>query len=628
MNKRSVTLCMIVKNEEQYLDKCLNSVRGKVDEIIVVDTGSTDKTIEIAEKHNAIVKHFEWVDDFAAARNYSISEAKMEYILILDADEYLDESCDLQAVLMSDKDYYRLLIKNYQEQGTTMLHQNVRLFRSGIGLSYSGKLHEHLNTLDSECGYCGEDSDIIIHHLGYLPEIINDREKKKRNFNIMLKELADNPSGFSYFNMGISYMNDGQYDKALEMFEKSFPMSKNKSYVKRLLVGMAECLHMMNRTEEGISILIKYINVFNRYLDMHYALGRLYLDLGYLKDAEYEFIKCLNTTPEKENTTMVGVGSYLANYQLALTYEKMGKSGEAFEEVFKAVNGNRQYTPALALYLRLMKRTRAPLEEMQELISMIYPIKNAEELNNLILGLYSARHPLINRYKSVLADDKLTNMRAVAYILEGDYKSSFEEWKKQDLIPEENIIDILVLSLIEEDIFFMDSLKDKLNLSKKEWKMLMNVINKEDMGKGQNVEQLEKVLLEMAIYLLDIDSYEHFSQITRYILNLSIGIQNELALQLIARGHLDTAEELISLNLERYPGDYELYIRAGDLFVAKNDNVLALELYFKSISLRENYMAYVKIFELYERMGNKKELVSIKKKLRTRFPLSIWSMED
>ncbi len=87
----SISLCMIVKDEEETLGRCLESVKGLVDEIIIVDTGSTDGTKEIAQKYNAKIYDFQWVDDFSAARNYSFSKATQDYIFWLDADDVIME---------------------------------------------------------------------------------------------------------------------------------------------------------------------------------------------------------------------------------------------------------------------------------------------------------------------------------------------------------------------------------------------------------------------------------------------------------------------------------------------------------------------------------------------------------
>lgn len=93
---KTISLCMIVKNEEKVLSKCLESVQGIVDEIIIVDTGSTDKTLDVAKKYTDKIYYFDWISDFSAARNESLKYANSDYILILDADEYLEEGVNLQ----------------------------------------------------------------------------------------------------------------------------------------------------------------------------------------------------------------------------------------------------------------------------------------------------------------------------------------------------------------------------------------------------------------------------------------------------------------------------------------------------------------------------------------------------
>ena len=85
----TISLCAIVKNEEEMLPKCLESVQGFVDEILIIDTGSTDKTVEIAKSYGARVEHFEWINDFSAARNFALKQCKTDYALVLDADEVL-----------------------------------------------------------------------------------------------------------------------------------------------------------------------------------------------------------------------------------------------------------------------------------------------------------------------------------------------------------------------------------------------------------------------------------------------------------------------------------------------------------------------------------------------------------
>lgn len=626
MQLHTVSLCMIVKNEEKYLERCLKSVQGKVDEIIVVDTGSTDSTIEIAEKYNSIIRHFEWVNDFAAARNYSIEGVKSEYILVLDGDEYLDENTDLQIDLAKGKDYYRLLIKNYQSEGKSIIHQNVRLFKSGIGLFYSGKLHEHLNNYDESLNYSGAESEILIHHVGYLPEVVIDRDKNRRNHEIMVKELEENPTGYSYFNMAMVYMSDEVYDKALDMFKKAYNLSKEKAYVKGLLVRMGECLIFLDRYEEGINLMLDAINVFPDYTDLHYTLGMLYYNARYLRDAEAEFLKCLSLGNNKvETITTEGVGSYLAEYRLAKVYEKRGKYGEAFDGAFKALMGNKNYYPALTLYLKLMKRAGISEDDMQKQLELIYPIVTTKELNNLLTALYVVRHKLISKYNFIFTEEKLAYLRAVAYMLSDNCVKAVEEWEKVESISKDNFLDVLVLSLLADNRSLMERTKEGLNLSEKEWKFLARIIGKEDVSKKYYTGDVEKLLLNIACYLLDIQAFDQFEYISGFLMECSAETQNKLAAKLIEWGYTDTAVELLSLNLERYPGNYEVFLLAGDISSKNNDFEAALDFYNNSLKLKSNYYpAYERIYEIYERLGDSININIWKEKIKSGFPLSKW----
>ena len=107
MKNHTISLCMIAKNEEKYLEQCLRSVKDIVDEIIIVDTGSTDKTKEIAKKFNAKIFDFKWVDDFSAARNESIRHATKDWILVLDADEIVEKK-DIDKIknLIENSDHF------------------------------------------------------------------------------------------------------------------------------------------------------------------------------------------------------------------------------------------------------------------------------------------------------------------------------------------------------------------------------------------------------------------------------------------------------------------------------------------------------------------------------------------
>lgn len=141
---KSISLCMIVKDEEKVLDNCLNTVKDIVDEIIIVDTGSNDKTIEIAKKYTHKIYNFKWENDFAKARNYSLSKATKDYILWLDADDFLkEESINRFKVLKESLDgsidmYYFLY--NFNEEYLPFYRE--RLFKNSNNYKFKGNIHE------------------------------------------------------------------------------------------------------------------------------------------------------------------------------------------------------------------------------------------------------------------------------------------------------------------------------------------------------------------------------------------------------------------------------------------------------------------------------------------------------
>lgn len=149
MSNGRVSLCMIVKNEERSLPSCLNSVRGAVDEVIVVDTGSTDQTVQLARQQGAAVIPFNWCDDFAAARNRGLAAATGDWILFLDADEILDDKARVELPLWSTQkgvDGFFLQIHNYTGNGSggVTINPVLRMFRNHPEHRFSGRIHEQI----------------------------------------------------------------------------------------------------------------------------------------------------------------------------------------------------------------------------------------------------------------------------------------------------------------------------------------------------------------------------------------------------------------------------------------------------------------------------------------------------
>ena len=207
-----ISLCMIVKNEENVIDRCLNSVKNVVDEIIIVDTGSTDNTVAKAENLGAIVYKFKWIDDFAEARNYSFSKATKDYILWLDADDILedDDVKKLEELKVNLDQSVDSVMMNYVLQvdkyGNSIysLKRN-RLVKRSRNFRWIGYVHEYLEVYGNII-----QSDINIVHK-------KDKEYTSRNLEIYEKKIS---SGIELSIRDILYYgnelyDNGRYDDAI-----------------------------------------------------------------------------------------------------------------------------------------------------------------------------------------------------------------------------------------------------------------------------------------------------------------------------------------------------------------------------------------------------------------------------
>lgn len=290
---------MIVKNEEKYIEQCLSSVASTVNEIIIVDTGSTDKTLELARRFNPKVYKYTWDSNFGNARNYSLEQATGEWILVLDADEsiYSEDLKKLTDIVQTTKaDEIALKFHNFTDEVSEEnynTHIGVRLFKNYC-FRYEGAIHEQLvptNKIISRNPYI---TDIRVRHYGYLKS--NSGQKKRdRNVPIIQKLLDENPNDpFQLFNMGNEYMSQDDFSKALDYFEKAYA-NKNESlaYCPHLIFRRAACLHYLRRNQESLVILEDGLRIYPKCTDYEYLKGIVYKTLKRYTLAIDSFNKCI-----------------------------------------------------------------------------------------------------------------------------------------------------------------------------------------------------------------------------------------------------------------------------------------------------------------------------------------------
>ena len=207
----TLSLCMIVRDEEEMLPGCLAPLRDVVDEIVVVDTGSTDATVEIAESFGARVVHFPWNGSFADARNVSIDAATGDWIMYLDADEHTEpaDAPQLRELLHRTwREGFYLVETNYtggEGSGAAMTHMALRLWRNRPEYRFSGRVHEQkTHNMPTYLPERWEHTGIRVRHYGYLNQRIRAREKSQRNIALLEQEAREQPSPFNDFNLARS----------------------------------------------------------------------------------------------------------------------------------------------------------------------------------------------------------------------------------------------------------------------------------------------------------------------------------------------------------------------------------------------------------------------------------------
>lgn len=341
-----ISICIIVKNVQALLPDCFRPLISLGYEIIIVDTGSTDKTKQVANQYTDKVYDFVWQDDFSAARNYSISKASNEYVLIIDSDEVVDniDKDKLERLIKDNPDGIgRLLIKDsFTRNGEKFIARSRlgRLFPKSL-YRYKGRIHEQpLPIGDIEAYFY--DIPIELDHRGYDGNLEQRKQKTNRNIGLLLnqlKEEGDDP--YLMYQLGKSYYMQEDYGSASQWFDKAlyFDLDPSLEYVQDMVESYGYALINSEQYEKALMLLGVY-DEFAINADFVYLVGLIYMNNAKFTEAIAEFIKATNMKGYK----MEGVNSYRAYYNIGVIHECLGNVDKA------RVYYNRcgKYEPALA----------------------------------------------------------------------------------------------------------------------------------------------------------------------------------------------------------------------------------------------------------------------------------------
>ncbi len=276
---------MIVKNEERFLEQCLRSIQGIVDEICIIDTGSTDRTVEIARAFGARVEHREWRNDFAWARNEAINMATRRWIIMLDADEELkaESRSALEALKSAPAATTGIWIRCYNKsddyRGTgEMSHALVRVFPNTERVAFRGMIHEFVTLDGSTNGLPAVNAPISIVHHGYLKEVVESRNKAQRNFEIVMAAAQADPNdAFNWFNVGSTAFMMQNYESARDALEKMRELNgtEPRGFIANGHSILAELYcDKLGDPKKGEEISLAALRFSPHYANAHFQLGK------------------------------------------------------------------------------------------------------------------------------------------------------------------------------------------------------------------------------------------------------------------------------------------------------------------------------------------------------------------
>lgn len=433
---------MIVKDEEELLPRCLESVRGAVDEIIVVDTGSSDRSVAIARKYGAMVVEFGWCDDFAAARNAGLERATGDWILFLDADEALEPAAREQIrswTAVSGCDGLFLNIHNYTgsgQQGATV-NPVLRLFRNAPEHRFTGRIHEQIAAAicerNPEAAF--HVTDMVIHHYGYQTVIVERKDKVNRNVRLLQQAVTEEPDQpFHHYNLGVEYLRLGQAEQALESFGTAREMIDPAvtSYAHLLFKYEVRCLEHLQRWSEAMERVNAALQLFPEYTDLMHHRAVCADALGDSDLAEISLREAVRQGPPPAIFhTEEGIGTYQTWYTLGRLLEGKADLEGAVDAYVEAVRAKASLLPPLYRIFRIM-RVSGQEPQIPALIESRFALRSEEALTKVLgileqSGCYDAALELLEEMMPVSSGEP-RERRSVAesflHVQRGDWRKA------------------------------------------------------------------------------------------------------------------------------------------------------------------------------------------------------------
>ena len=350
MSKTPISVCIIAKNEERYLEECLKKLQPYGMEIIVTDTGSTDRTKEIAKRYADKVIDFEWINDFSAARNFCAEHASNDWILALDCDEYVN-SLNLKILRLLMQKYPKYLgaiqIKNLirTSKGTqSFMTDTIARFYDKRYFKFCMPIHEQISPIDSSIRVDALSAFMmpmeLIHH-GY--DIGKEEMLKKQERNLTLlheKFKQDDKDPYIYFQLGQSYFIIGDLEKAIEYYKGGLALNPDIDmiYNQEMIMSLAKAYMNLDLKDEALALMDKYASDCKT-AKYAYLFAGVYMDTQHYYKALLQYIK----TTAMQDFETIGDGQLDCYSKIILLLQSMEQFDIAklYEDKFNAAKAER-----------------------------------------------------------------------------------------------------------------------------------------------------------------------------------------------------------------------------------------------------------------------------------------------
>ena len=397
MKKNTIGLSMIVRNEEATLGRCLESVRGLVDEIVIVDTGSSDRTVEIARLYTDKIFGFGWNDDFSAARNFALDKTSSQWVLYLDADEELDTAPGNIGELINNTsglEAFFLPIHNMSEDspGSFSRYMVLRLFRNSPRHRFQGSIHEQVTVARPESVGMAE-GPVIWHR-----PVSGKGRNRKRGRNLALLKRAveadpDNP--FLQYYLGLEWLGLGRPLLSLPCFQRACRDLTDSHILFRApaVRYLVHCLGLAGKRDEALCVCLEESLRYPSYTDLFFDGGVLLEQRGEFQAAARWFEAALDCGPPPPLFSHTnGSESFLSLYHLGYCHERLARIKDAINYYNRALESNPDYFyPLYNLFLLYLKE-EGPVTALERLQAAGH-LQRPERAEALALLFFGAGFP-------------------------------------------------------------------------------------------------------------------------------------------------------------------------------------------------------------------------------------------